>query len=211
VSNPEQKMTNTSMAKPSVDYEQYADKYVQDYTREPVNRYIYMYIQDGTVLDVGCGNGDLLTYIRKNEFPNSFLQGIEISKRCVEMCKEKGLNVSESSIEDFEPKERYDNIIMSDVLEHVADYKAVIRRVKRMLKTNGRLILTLPNPQGFRALLKLIENPSDDPSHIYCPNYFEITKEIKKAGFSIIGTMGLSRYALPTFLAQGMLIASKKK
>ena len=53
--------------------------------------------KNSIVLDVGCGNGDLMKYINENITNN--IRGIEISKDNVQKCIEKGLTVIEGNAE----------------------------------------------------------------------------------------------------------------
>ena len=54
--------------------------------------------KNSKVLDVGCGNGDLMKYINENITNN--IRGIEISKDNVQKCIEKGLTVIEGNAEN---------------------------------------------------------------------------------------------------------------
>ena len=53
--------------------------------------------KNSTVLDVGCDDGTLMEFLRKNKNVN--IRGIEISKEKVQICKAKGLTVIEGNAE----------------------------------------------------------------------------------------------------------------
>jgi SAM-dependent methyltransferase len=68
--------------------------------------------------------------------------------------REKGLPCITSSIEDCSwPEGSFDVIIMSMVLEHLSDPLSILRRVNRLLKPGGRLLLSVPNINGIEARL----------------------------------------------------------
>ena len=59
--------------------------------------------ENSKILDVGCGNGVLMKYILENISKN--IRGLEISKKNVQECIEKGLTVIEGNAElDLGPK-----------------------------------------------------------------------------------------------------------
>ena len=53
--------------------------------------------KNSKILDVGCGNGELMKYIIENISNN--IRGLEISKKNVQECIEKGLTVIEGNAE----------------------------------------------------------------------------------------------------------------
>ncbi|HDL65116.1 MAG TPA: class I SAM-dependent methyltransferase [Proteobacteria bacterium] len=104
---------------------------------------------DSKVLDAGCGGGLLISLLRKNGFKDIF--GIDLSQMMVGLCRERGImNISrqdcmETTFED----ELFDVIIAADVLEHIEDDSGALREWKRILKRDGRLIITVP---AFKSL-----------------------------------------------------------
>ena len=61
--------------------------------------------ENSKILDVGCGNGVLMKYILENISKN--IRGLEISKKNVQECIEKGLTVIEGNAElDLGPKSK---------------------------------------------------------------------------------------------------------
>jgi SAM-dependent methyltransferase len=100
---------------------------------------------EGRVLDVGCGRGDTL--------PEPLIPfGIELSKALFEesdpKMRARGGHVlmgpAIDRLGDFE-EGFFDGVLMSSILEHEMDPKALLRGVRRVLKPGGRLYLKLPN------------------------------------------------------------------
>ena len=70
------------------------------------------------VLDVGCGDGELMKYLFENKNVN--IRGLEISKESVQNCLSKGLTVIEGNAENdlvqF-PENSFDYVVLSQTLQ----------------------------------------------------------------------------------------------
>ena len=78
--------------------------------------------KNSKVLDVGCGDGELMKYI--NEKITNDVRGLEISKNNVQKCIEKGLTVIEGNAEkDLKqfPDLSFDYVILSQTLQAFLD------------------------------------------------------------------------------------------
>ena len=79
------------------------------------------------VLDVGCGNGDLMKFLQENKTED--IRGLEISKEKVQNCLSKGLTViegnAESDLKQF-PKSSFDYVILSQTLQAFLNPELVI-------------------------------------------------------------------------------------
>ncbi len=121
------------------------------YTRTPENnnlrfdlRVIASWIQPGSkVIGLGCGEGELLAYLKKNKQASE--TGIEIVEERVVRCIEKGLSVIQGDINeevhDY-PDEAFDYVILSQTLQQVYDPLALIRS---MLRIGKKAIVSFPN------------------------------------------------------------------
>jgi SAM-dependent methyltransferase len=95
------------------------------------------WIRPGSVLDVGAGDG-VLTY---------FLDGwgIDNCEKAVELAREKGSNVSLGSAYELEGE--WDNVLLSDVLEHLQYPDRALKQIKNVLKEDGLLYIVVPRPR----------------------------------------------------------------
>jgi len=93
-------------------------------------------------LDIGCGAGQLVYELSKKH--QAF--GIDKSAQAVKFCKKRGLkNIYQDNfplLTKTYPK--FDIITALDVLEHIENDQQAIIVIKKLLKKNGRLILTVP-------------------------------------------------------------------
>ncbi len=109
--------------------------------------------QGGNLLDVGCGYGFLFQRLKLRGAKYDGLYGTEISPS---LAKSTKLNVPESEVlvsraEDLPFTDNvFDNVVCSEVIEHVSDPYAVIQELSRVTKIGGKVILTTPNYFALR-------------------------------------------------------------
>lgn len=95
-----------------------------------------------TILDIGCGTGAILKALSEKYR----VVGIDMSPLAVEYSKKRGLSeVFEMPVEDF-PAERYTvkAALLLDVIEHIDDDLAVLKRAREIVSPDGRVIITVP-------------------------------------------------------------------
>ena len=96
-------------------------------------------ITDNTrVLDVGCDDGSLMEFLKKDK--NLNIRGIEISKEKVQTCVSKGLTVIEGDAEfDLKqfPDNSFDYVILGQTLQAFINPEIVIKELLRVFKKSG--------------------------------------------------------------------------
>jgi SAM-dependent methyltransferase len=94
------------------------------------------------VLDVGCGTGAILKMltVRYEAY------GTDTSELAIEYCRRRGLtNAFRCTLDSFpRPELRFDLITALDVIEHIDDDLAVVRKASEFLKPSGALLVTVP-------------------------------------------------------------------
>ena len=103
------------------------------------------------ILDVGCGNGMFLYYLKKKGYINSF--GIDLNIESIQFTKQYITEKVECvNIERFlkDKKEVYDVIVMNEVLEHIPVYELinVVSNIRIALKLGGLFICYVPNMEN---------------------------------------------------------------
>ncbi len=126
----------------------------------------------GNVLDIGTGDGyKLRRVIEQANKEVSRVTALEPSplyrqaekelRRC-----EQDVNIVNASLESFPPSRQFDTVLMFEVLEHVPVQKRAmfVNKVKRLLRPNGRVILSTPNRRIYHAKCWL-SGEEPDPTH----------------------------------------------
>lgn len=107
-----------------------------------------------TVLDLGCGDGDLLSYLEREIGVTG--TGIEKSETKVAHCIERGLSVLQGDINkevlDY-PDGAFDYVILSRTLQQVYDPAGLIRS---LLRVGKRGIVSFPNFGHWRVRMQLL-------------------------------------------------------
>jgi len=99
--------------------------------------------KDEKVLDVGCGDGNLIFYLSKNRNVNC--RGIEITLKGVGSCLEKGLSVVQGDanfdLEDY-PDNSFSTVILSQTIQAMIYPERVI---ENLIRIGRRAIISFPN------------------------------------------------------------------
>jgi 2-polyprenyl-3-methyl-5-hydroxy-6-metoxy-1,4-benzoquinol methylase/glycosyltransferase involved in cell wall biosynthesis/GT2 family glycosyltransferase len=97
------------------------------------------------ILDLGSWTGSIANEISLMGFNN--ITCVDISKKVVEKGSKTfpHLNWIQSDVEELKLNEKFDIIIMMEILEHVVDAERLIDRLKLILNENGIIIFTIPS------------------------------------------------------------------
>jgi SAM-dependent methyltransferase len=113
------------------------------------------YVPDGgRVLDIGCGDGHVLGQLRRHGGASLRLEGVEFSPVAIAAAERAGFVVHRGRIEEVElPPGAFDLVIMNQLIEHVADPVAVLRKVAAALRPGGVVFVETPNLDSADARL----------------------------------------------------------
>lgn len=147
------------------------------------------------ILDAGCGPGFLLKSLN-NWFPNANIYGGDINKFYASNSK----HISDSNVVVFNSENLpfknfvFDVIFSLQVVEHLHKPREFFQACSEMIKPNGYLIISTPNPACISS--KILgddwQGIKEDHISLKYPNEWRII--LRKMGFTIIsdGTTGLS-------------------
>ncbi len=118
------------------------------------HQYILQMIEpDSHVLDLGCGNGELLSLLMKQK--NCRATGIEIDEKAIYRCVERGVTVShgdiDSGLQDYSDA-RFDYVILNESLQEILNPEKVIIEALRVGK---KVIVGIPNFCNVMARLQI--------------------------------------------------------
>ena len=98
------------------------------------------------ILDVGCGDGFHLKLLRDHGRRGWALEGVDTDRRAVAAARAAGLAVHHGKVEELDlPNGAYHLVLMVMTVEHLANPVAVLRAVKRLLASGGRVVVVTDN------------------------------------------------------------------
>tara|TARA_B100001173_G_scaffold14456_1_gene12009 strand:- start:56 stop:643 length:588 start_codon:yes stop_codon:yes gene_type:complete len=108
------------------------------------------------VLDLGCGNGNILSELQKTKDINGL--GVEIEEKNIEECLLQNINVIEQNIDDglinFS-NDSFDVVILSQTIQVLKNPNNALEEITRIGET---CIVTIPNFGHWRSRLSLLLN-----------------------------------------------------
>lgn len=117
----------------SIMYKWYKDKY-------------FGKIKDKKILEIGCGNGGVVQYLKQD----NEVHAVDISKNAVEFLNCKGIEsyLADISVEPLPFNDKtFDDVIVLETLEHLKSPQYAIEEIQRVLKKDGIMIASVPNPR----------------------------------------------------------------
>lgn len=123
-----------------------------------------------SALDVGCGEGYIIKYLRKHN-NKIYIEGVDISEEVLEIAQKlnPGVKFSKGSIYNLKYRHTsFDVVLAIEILEHLEEPKKAIEELKRVSKKY--IILSVPNEPYFRIAnmlrLKYLSKFGNTPGHI---------------------------------------------
>jgi methionine biosynthesis protein MetW len=151
------------------------------------------------VLDLGCGNGELLAHLRDTRQCTGY--GVEISDANVLACTQRGVNVIQLNLEDglaiFEDQS-FDVVLQLDTMQHLRHTERLLRETARV----GRIgVISFPNfahwPNRLRVatgrmpVTKALPYQWYDTPNIRVGTYTDCEVLLRKDGFEVLDGFGI--------------------
>jgi len=151
------------------------------------------------VLDLGCGNGDLLVHLREHRGCSGY--GIEIADADVLACEQRGVNVIQLNLEEglalFDDRS-FDVVLQLDTLQHLKNTEKMLRETARV----GRIgVVSFPNfahwPNrlhvigGRMPVTRVLPYQWYDTPNIRVGTYADFEILAKKDGLTILDAFGI--------------------
>lgn len=117
---------------------------------ENIYKRISKYIgKDAKILEIGGGIGELSEFLKNKGYEDITI--LEPSKRCIEMCKEKGFKTlySDAMATIDEERGKYDFIIINHTLEHILSFDNILKVSYDMLKDDGGIYIEVPDAEKY--------------------------------------------------------------
>ena len=132
---------------------------------------------DQKILEIGCGTGTILKDLSIKGFS---VTGIEPTTTGFNACIEKNLNVQKKFLDEYYPEDKFDVILLFDVLEHIEDDLEALHHIHNyLLKDNAVLIMSVPSSPSLWSQLDV------DVFHFRRYSFKSLSKKLKTANFEI--------------------------
>lgn len=143
------------------------------------------------ILDIGCGSGATTFYLARKALK---VYGIDISKRAVELCQQSRTSLGLEGKVIFRimnfpqktPRDKFDIIICSEVLEHLENDILALKQIKKILKPKGIVIISVPSKNAPLYKWGLTSNFDRGVGHLRRYSIEDLSVLLKKTGFTVI-------------------------
>lgn len=149
----------------------------------------------GDLLDVGCGNGNLVAPLRDMGWD---VTGVDSDPIPVKLAQEQfGLKVHEGALENVHfPARSFNAVTMHHVIEHLPDPIKTLGECWRILSPGGKLVVVTPNIGGLG--FRLFGNAwayLDPPRHLTLFSLGTLARCVEMAGFHVANIHTSPRHA----------------
>ncbi len=143
-----------------------------NFTYRNVFKALDRYINESmSVLDIGCGSGSISFYVAKKV---KKVVGIDVSMKAVDNCinSAKQLRISEKAafkrvnFLNLNELEKFDMIIMNEVIEHIQEDKKAIKKVSLLLNEGGYLYISTPSRNAPLYKIGLLKKFDKNVGHV---------------------------------------------
>ncbi len=147
-------------------------------------KFFHKYLQEGLILDSGCGDGIFLRLLYKDYGNRLQYEGADISDVAINRVRQMRF-VQAAYIIDLEkielfPQKKYTAVVSSEVLEHIRDWKLALHNLSTLLKPNGILFISVPHGMKYWSA------NDDFANHYRRFEIGQIESELKKSGYEIL-------------------------
>lgn len=153
-------------------------------------------VTNGSVLDVGCGLGEMIDFLADAE-PRIQFTGVDFSSVAIDRCRERRPEFDwiVHDVTSGPIPGSFDAVICSEVLEHLEEPRAAVQHLAAAVKPDGFLILTVPHGRVYPTEREF--------GHVRHPERGELEVWTREAGLSTVSSAawGFPAYALLKRLA----------
>jgi 2-polyprenyl-3-methyl-5-hydroxy-6-metoxy-1,4-benzoquinol methylase len=165
---------------------------------------------DLNVLDVGGGSGWLLNTIRKIDNRVKTTQVVDIDPDAEALAKQNGHQYFCGRIEDFKTDEKFDFVLLLNLIEHVEQPLEVLKNIESVLTPQGIVLIKTPNYDSWDARLFRHRNWGG----LHCPRHWVLFTQESFTKMANQANLNIKEFSLTQgapFWAVSLLIALNKK
>ena len=111
--------------------------------RATIHQFIRQFSNPGRVLDVGAGTGKILEELKSLGWE---VMGVDGEEEAAEWSARRGIHVKQTDLTKPLPfdSDTFDLVLALDILEHVSDDSALLSEMRRVVKPEGRVMVSVP-------------------------------------------------------------------
>jgi len=152
---------------------------------------IMEYRKTGEILDIGCGRGMMLKYLKVRGWKTKGIEFSEDTGAIARRTLKHDLYIGTDTLKEF-TDEQFDIIVIDYVLEHVNRPYEILKEVHRVLKKRGLLIVSVPDIESLQAVWTgRYWFHLDVPKHLYHYSTRTLTRLLEKSRFRLTKRKGL--------------------
>ena len=144
------------------------------------------------ILDIGCGAGTIALYLASK---GNDVLGIDISKNAIVSANEskkliglKNVTFKKMHFPDETPEEKFDFIILTEVIEHLENDELALKKIFSLLKSNGMVLISTPSKNAPLYRLGIATEFDIRVGHLRRYTIQELARKCEKTGFKILET-----------------------
>ncbi|MBA3414964.1 MAG: class I SAM-dependent methyltransferase, partial [Chloroflexia bacterium] len=139
----------------------------------------------GRVLDIGCGNGDFLRFLKRRGWE---VAGTDFSAEAAALARAKGIPVHRGDLASAAfPDRAFDVVTLWHVVEHLPHPHRELDEVERILRDDGLLVIEVPNSDcPTRRLCGTAWRQLDVPRHLQHFTPETLAAMLARSGFAVV-------------------------
>ena len=150
-----------------LDWLQFAERFRGSFEsiKRSFERYVPLFRECGSVLDLGCGRGEFLELMRD---AGVSARGIDLNEESISRCRNNGLDAEQADIFQYlaaRPDQSVGGVFCAQVIEHLqpAQVLALVQLCARKLQPGAPIVFETPNPE---CLAIFATHFYIDPTHV---------------------------------------------
>jgi len=162
--------------------------------------------RDARILDFGFGTGDWLRAMRRLGFRHLYGHDVASNRENRERLRQRGIAASSDHPAEAFPEVRFDCVRLEHVFEHLPEPIDELRRLRRLLRPGGWLVMTFPSFDPWRPVETLSESPHLEhlqlPIHLVHHSRESARGFVEAAGFELRALRMMKPYAYISLAAR---------
>lgn len=135
---------------------------------DTIKKYIPKAKKGQKMIEIGSRSGRYL--IKLNQELGYIITGIDITetKATIKNIQKHGIKeykILKKDINKYKPKNKYDLTCAFGLIEHFKKPIIIIKKIIKITRKGGYIVITIPNHKGIRGILKKIDNPEIKKTH----------------------------------------------